>query len=219
MDDLAGLGCWWNCRKPMGKHIASGLSRAPNAKRCFLSSAAQGVYGRPPSMLPPASKKVATGGPLGSKGKDFGGRLQLDPASYGRETRLALTRSRSSSAVGRCSAGRRRGARASRGCARRSAAALTRAAAAATWRAAVGAHPHARKVGLPIGHPGRGGRTLHAALRVAGYGWSRGILHLRPLRRHGDGKSGHANHDEKHLLHRRTMVIRCSSEPFSWQEG
>src|SRR5688500_9889614 len=50
-------------------HIASGLSRAPSARRCFRSSAAHGVYGSPPSMLAPASKKVATGGPFGSKGK------------------------------------------------------------------------------------------------------------------------------------------------------
>ena len=68
---LRGCGCWWNCRKPIGKHMASGLSRAFNARRCFLSSAAHGVYGRPPSMLPPASKKVATGGTVRDRRGSF----------------------------------------------------------------------------------------------------------------------------------------------------
>src|SRR5688572_20227128 len=49
-------------------HMASGLSRALSARRCLRISAAHGVYGRPPSMLPPASKNVATGGPDGSYG-------------------------------------------------------------------------------------------------------------------------------------------------------
>src|SRR3990172_1910426 len=53
----------------MGRHIASGFSLFRTAIRAFLSSAAHGVYGRPPSMLPPASKNVAMGGPLGSYGK------------------------------------------------------------------------------------------------------------------------------------------------------
>src|ERR1700704_5814105 len=48
--------------------LASGLSLALTSSRCFLISAAHGVYGRPPSMLPPASKKVATGGAFGSNG-------------------------------------------------------------------------------------------------------------------------------------------------------
>src|SRR5262252_10184702 len=50
--------------------LASGLSFAlSTSKRFFRISAAHGVYGSPPGMLPPASKKVATGGPLGSYGK------------------------------------------------------------------------------------------------------------------------------------------------------
>src|SRR6188474_85932 len=50
--------------------LASGLSFALfTSNRCFRISAAQGVYGRPPGMLPPASKNVATGGPVGSNGK------------------------------------------------------------------------------------------------------------------------------------------------------
>src|SRR5581483_2058223 len=39
-----------------------------SSSRFFLRSRAHGVYGSPPSMFPPASKKVATGGPFGSKG-------------------------------------------------------------------------------------------------------------------------------------------------------
>ena len=212
---LRGCGCWWNCRKPIGMHIASGLSRAfereallPELRRPRrVGQAALACCRRPRRTSRPAGPSDRTGR-LRSAAR-AGRRLVRRAKPAGPHLRQAqLHRWR------RC-AGRRRGARAGRRCARRSAAALTRAAAAATWRSAVGAHPHAREVGLPIGRAGRGGRILHAALCVAGYGLSRGVLHLRPLRRHGDGKSGHANHDEKHLLHRRTMVIRCSSAPVS----
>src|SRR5262245_2768998 len=48
--------------------LASGLSLSLRSIRCFRISDAHGVYGRPPSMLPPASKNVATGGPFGSNG-------------------------------------------------------------------------------------------------------------------------------------------------------
>src|SRR5471032_3227700 len=48
--------------------FASGLSLASTAMRAFFRSDAHVVNGRPPSMLPPASKNVATGGPFGSYG-------------------------------------------------------------------------------------------------------------------------------------------------------
>src|SRR6185436_11422892 len=66
---LRGCGCWWNCRNPIGMQLASGLSLAlSTSKRCFLIARDHSVYGRPPAILPPASKNVATGGPFGSYG-------------------------------------------------------------------------------------------------------------------------------------------------------
>ena len=52
----------------MGRQFASGLSLALTSIRFFLSSAAHGVYGKPPGMFAPASKNVAIGGPFGSNG-------------------------------------------------------------------------------------------------------------------------------------------------------
>ena len=52
----------------MGMQLASGLSLSLVAIRCFLISAAHGVNGRPPGILAPISKKVASGGDFGSGG-------------------------------------------------------------------------------------------------------------------------------------------------------
>jgi hypothetical protein len=65
---LRGCPCMWNCVRPIGKQSASGLSLEFKAFRCFLSSAAQVVNGRPPGILAPSSKKVAIGGEFGSVG-------------------------------------------------------------------------------------------------------------------------------------------------------
>src|SRR3972149_150876 len=69
----------------MGRHIASGFSLFRTAIRAFLSSAAHGVYGRPAPILPPASKNVAMGGPLGSYGKGAvgGSRTTAPPRAPG----------------------------------------------------------------------------------------------------------------------------------------
>src|SRR5580693_6605708 len=48
--------------------LASGFSLSFVAIRCFFRSAAQPVYGKPPGMLAPRSKNVASGGDFGSGG-------------------------------------------------------------------------------------------------------------------------------------------------------
>src|SRR5436190_2695884 len=76
-----GCGCMWNCVMPIGRQFASGLSLLLDAIRCFLSSTAQGVNGRPPGTLAPMLKKVATGGELGSRGNGAtGGSISTSPA-------------------------------------------------------------------------------------------------------------------------------------------
>ena len=65
---LRGWPCVWNCVRPIGRQFASGLSLSFNAIRCFFSSAAHGVSGRPPGTFAPISQKAAIGGEFGSAG-------------------------------------------------------------------------------------------------------------------------------------------------------
>src|SRR5687767_9056076 len=78
----------WNCVIPIGRQRASGLSLLLAASRCFLSSAAHGVYGRPPDMLAPSSKNVATGGEFGSTGGGAAPRPRAPPPSPRNRTQL-----------------------------------------------------------------------------------------------------------------------------------
>ena len=63
---LRGWPCVWNCVMPIGRQFASGLSLSFTAIRCFFSSVAHGVRGKPLGTFAPSSQKAAIGGELGS---------------------------------------------------------------------------------------------------------------------------------------------------------
>ena len=179
--------------------LASGLSFAlSTSKRCFRMSGAHGVYGRPPVMLPPASKNVATGGPFGSNGKrSVCGSSVTPPRPPPKAAPVSPPRGAPRPAAAAGAAWRRWRSRSRRRSAprrprRRRAGAAPASAASSFGRTAVGAHPHAGKVDLAVGRPRRRRILAYVALRVPR---DARIGNLAPLRRDGHGTGHHhANH-------------------------
>ena len=153
------------------------------------------VYGRPPGMLPPASKNVATGGPFGSNGKrSVCGSSVTPPRPPPNAAPVSppATAPRPAPAAGAAGAAGAAAARAASRGGRAAASAAPASAASLVRRSAVGAHPHAGEVDLAVGRPRRRGILAHVALCVPR---DARVWNLAPLRRDGHGTGHHhANH-------------------------